>query len=93
MQNVVGLNGQPVEASTMRQRHRIPAEIAVRIRETDAAKLLGFFDASLPVDEPEFQAKYVLDQDGWIDEVIVRLRAEKKRRALNRSTKLPVPDR
>ena len=93
MQNVVGLNGQPVEANTMRQRHRIPAEIAVRIRETDAAKLLGFFDASLPVDELEFQAKYVLDQDGWIDEVIVRLRAEKKRPALNRSTKLPVPDR
>ena len=45
------------------------------------------------MDEPEFQAKYVLDRDGWIDEVIVRLRAEKKRRALNRSTKLPVPDR
>jgi len=78
MPSVVDMNGDPVAADRLaqaKQQSAIDARRTARVREADAFKLLNFFSAVLPVDEPEFQTKFVVDRDGWIEEVIERLQA------------------
>ena len=74
--NVVDMNGQPVTVDRLARRTAIDPETARRLCEVDPTKLLTYLGAVLPVDDLAFQAKFVIDRDGWLCECIAILEAE-----------------
>lgn len=77
--NVVDLSGRRVAADRLgrtRQRNQILAEIAYRLREVDADKLLGYLSTVLPVNGPDFQIHFVLNRAEWLRDCAAILLAE-----------------
>ena len=65
--NVVDMNGQPVAADRFsRSKRSLDPKMALRLREVDPTKLLGYLGATLPVDNLEWQALFVLDRAQWL---------------------------
>ena len=61
------MNGQPFAATRFaRNKPTLDPEIALRLREVDPTKLLGYLGSTLPVGDLEWQALFVLDRAQWL---------------------------
>ena len=65
--NVVDMNGRPVVVDRLARTERtIDPVIVLQLREVDPTKLLGYLGTTLPVDDLEWQALFVLDRAQWL---------------------------
>jgi hypothetical protein len=69
MSNIVDwATGQPLAANSpdkTRKTSAINARLALKIQKATPARLLGYLASVLPVEDPDFQVRFVLEHEKW----------------------------
>ena len=69
MSNIVDwATGQPLAANSLdstRKTSAINARLARKIQEATPVRLLGYLASVLPVQDPDFQVRFVLEREKW----------------------------
>ena len=69
MSNIVDwATGQPLVANSLgstRKTSAINARLALKIQKATPARLLGYLASVLPVEDPDFQVRFVLEREKW----------------------------
>ena len=72
MSNIVDwATGQPLAANSLDKTWKtsaINARLARKIQEATPARLLGYLASVLPVQDPDFQFRFVLEREKWKSE-------------------------